>query len=118
MALALAWIGLNGAAVMMGERLGKPLPVCLFKWLTRLPCPSCGFARGTLCLLRGRVLQAWLFNPLLFTILASVSTGLGVRLLSGRAWRVRLTRTQRAAAWAAVATMFLANWAYVILCVG
>ncbi len=36
---------------------------CIFKSLTGLPCPTCGYSRAVGCLLRGEFLQSFLHNP-------------------------------------------------------
>lgn len=38
--------------------------VCLFKWLTHIPCPSCGSTRSILYLYEGRFNEALMTNPL------------------------------------------------------
>lgn len=46
--------------------------VCIFKRITHIPCPSCGSTRSVLSLMKGNLLDAWLWNPfgiLLMTIL-------------------------------------------------
>lgn len=55
----------------------QPLPgasqnytLCLFHQLTGLPCPACGTGRGMVCILHGEFLQAWMFNPFSFIVLA------------------------------------------------
>jgi len=46
--------------------------VCIFKYITHVPCPSCGSTRSVLSLMNGNLLDALLWNPfgiLLMTIL-------------------------------------------------
>ena len=38
--------------------------VCLFKYFTKLPCPSCGSTRSMVALLNGHIAEALLINPL------------------------------------------------------
>lgn len=42
--------------------------VCLFKYATGLPCPSCGSTRSVLALMTGNAHEALLLNPLGFII--------------------------------------------------
>ncbi|MHC4666369.1 MAG: DUF2752 domain-containing protein, partial [Planctomycetota bacterium] len=65
-----AWLSLGCTAVWLSSHLEQPLSLCLFKRVTGVPCPTCGFTRGALCVLRGQVGQAWLYNPLLYSIIA------------------------------------------------
>ena len=95
-----------------------PGPVCQFKALTHVPCPTCGSARGALCVLYGRPWAAWTYNPMVFTCLVAFVVAVGLRVCLARAVRVQLTRAERWIAWSAAAALFAANWTYVILCVG
>jgi len=44
--------------------------VCLFKYLTNIPCPSCGSSRSVMAILNGDIHEAVWLNPLGFLILA------------------------------------------------
>lgn len=48
-------------------------PFCLFKKLTGLPCPGCGFTRAMECLMQGDWYRSWQMNPLLLLLLLYVS---------------------------------------------
>jgi hypothetical protein len=37
--------------------------VCVFRYLTHIPCPSCGSSRSVLALFNGDFLQAFQWNP-------------------------------------------------------
>ena len=69
-------------------------------------------------MLGGRLAQAWLYNPLLFTVLALFCVAVAVRIIWGRRLCISLTSTERKAAWVVAGTLFIANWAYVIFYVG
>lgn len=47
---------------------------CIFKWITGLPCPSCGATRSLMALVQGRFEVAFFLNPLgyFYLILALV----------------------------------------------
>ncbi len=117
-ALPALWLALGGIILLLAPRTGLTLPPCLFKRLTGWPCPSCGFTRGTLAFLHGHLVQAWLYNPLLFSFLGTASAIVFIRALTGKSPRVLLTRAERAAAWATMSILFAANWLYVIWYVG
>lgn len=55
---------------------GVFLPVCLFKHLTALPCPSCGLTRAMIQIAQGDVVEAMRYNllsvPLFITTLLFV----------------------------------------------
>lgn len=116
--LAALWLALGGAAILLGGYLDRPVGLCLFKRLTGIPCPTCGFTRGALNLLQGQLVQAWLCNPLLYSVLGIFFAVTIVRVLFGRAVRIHLSRAERAIAWIVAIVLFFANWAYIIFCVG
>jgi hypothetical protein len=58
--------------------------------------------------------QGWLYNPLLFSVLALFIAVTGIRILFARGLRIRLTGRERAITWLLAGILFAANWAYVI----
>lgn len=44
--------------------------LCPFKWITKLPCPSCGSTRSVECILNGHYVDAFYTNPLGYLDLA------------------------------------------------
>jgi len=116
--VVLGWLALGGAAVWLSSYHDRVVCLCLIKRFTGLPCPTCGFTRGVLSLLSGRPGQVWLYNPLLFSVLALFIAVTGIRILFARGLRIRLTRTEGAVAWLIAAVLLAANWAYVIFYVG
>jgi len=108
------WLTLGAAAIWLGHHLGQIPRLCLFKNVTGFDCPTCGFTRGTLSLLHGHFVQAWLFNPLLFSILAIFFSSALVRVFFARSLRITLTDRERTTAWILGVMIFLVNWAYVI----
>ena len=118
-ALLVALWAMLGSAAAYGHHLTHvKAPMCLFKRLTHLACPTCGFTRGVMCLLAGRVTLAWTFNPMLFSALSVLLAVLLLRVGFGRAVTIRATRRERCVAWLLAAVLFVANWVYVVLCVG
>ena len=116
--LVLVWLALGGAALWLSSHFDRVVSLCLLKRVTGLPCPTCGFTRGALCLLSGRLDLVWLHNPLLFSVLALFVAATGIRIFFARALTIRLTRTERAIAWLLAAVLFAANWVYVIFYIG
>ena len=113
-----AWLSLGAAAVRLSAAAGRHVELCLFKRLTGIPCPGCGFTRGVLALVAGRPWETWLFNPLLFTLLGFWAAAVVLRVCLARAVRVELPRGQRRIAWAGLFLLLAANWAYLIVRVG
>jgi len=116
--LVALWFALGAANVFLGAVVGRPVMLCLFKRVTGCPCPTCGFTRGLLAFLHGHPLQGWLYNPLLFSFLAALVAVISIRVLSGRNLRLHLTRPEQTATWVILSIMLVANWLYVIRCVG
>ncbi|UCG58196.1 MAG: DUF2752 domain-containing protein [Phycisphaerales bacterium] len=116
--LVLVWFALGGVTICLSAHLGREVHLCLFKYFTGYPCPTCGFTRGLLAGARGQFIQAWLYNPLLFSLLGLYSGAMVVRILFRRGVRIRLTPAERATTWCGAAVLFAANWVYVILYVG
>lgn len=112
------WLALGGSALHLSSRLEQPLQLCLFKRVAGVPCPTCGFTRGALCMLHGQPVSAWLCNPLLFSALVLFFAACVSRLIFARSVKITLTRTERHAGWVLIIALLLCNWAYVIFCVG
>jgi hypothetical protein len=92
---------------------------CPFRFLTGLPCPTCGATRAFVAMGALRLREAFALNPLaaafwVFTVLyvlyAFATLALGLR-------RVRITNVgkwERRIAVAAVCLLLTLNWAYMI----
>jgi len=116
--IVLVWSTLGSALVWLSAYFHRPVQLCLVKRLTGVACPTCGFTRGALSLLGGHIVQAWLYNPLLYSVLALFSAAIVVRIIWGRRVSISLTGTERKAAWIVAGALFFANWAYIIFYVG
>ncbi|MCD4700203.1 MAG: DUF2752 domain-containing protein, partial [Phycisphaerae bacterium] len=69
-AVVATWLVLGGVVTYVSGCMGLKVVLCFFKRLTGIPCPTCGFSRGLLCILRGDIAGALWHNPLVFSILA------------------------------------------------
>ena len=93
------------------------VPVCPFRAITGLPCPTCGTTHAALALLNGRLDDAFAANPLAALAgIGFVAGGLLASMWATFNWPVPdvptpLPRWARAAI---VATL-LAGWAYLIV---
>lgn len=112
------WAATGWSAVLLAEHLDRPVELCLFKHITGVPCPTCGFTRGCVQMMHGGIIRGWLYNPLLFIALGVFMFAVGARVLFGRTICVQLSARSRMIAWILIATVFAANWVYVILYVG
>jgi hypothetical protein len=116
--IVLVWSAFGLALVWLGAHFHRPVQLCLFKRLTGFACPTCGFTRGAISLLHGHISQAWLYNPLLYSVLGLFFAATVVRIISARSLRINLTGIERSSAWILAGALFFANWAYVIFFVG
>ena len=114
--LVAIWVALGSAVVCLSTQLHKPVQLCLFRALTGLPCLTCGTTRSVMSLLQGRFVQAWLYNPMMFSGMVMFFVATLARIVLGRSVRVHLNEPQRTLVWIAAAILLLSNWAYVILC--
>ena len=116
--IVLVWSAFGLVLVGLSAYFHRPIQLCLIKRLTGVACPTCGFTRGALSLLGGQVAQAWLYNPLLFSVLSLFSAAIAVRIIWGRSLRINLTGIERSTACILAGALFFANWAYIIFFVG
>jgi hypothetical protein len=62
------WLTVGGASLcLLAIALATPgiqLPLCVFKILTGIPCPTCGLTRAVIALSRGDLGRALSMNPL------------------------------------------------------
>lgn len=117
-----AWIGgalVAGAALAaLWLRLGLPIPSCLFREWTGIPCPSCGSTRMVEALLSGDVSGALACNPLVFAGLAA----LGVWAVASTArvlfrlpvWRITFEPRERLRLRILAIAALVASWSYLI----
>lgn len=117
--LAIAVSGLALLALTSTHVLEIQMPLCPFKTLTGLPCPTCGVTRAVMAMTRLDFAAALAFNPLaaaaaLFGALYLLYAGvvLAARL---RRFRPRLTPRDLNVARVAVLTVLAANWLYLVL---
>jgi len=116
--VVLVWSAFGLALVWLSAHFHRPVQLCLIKRFTGVACPTCGFTRGALSLLHGQVAQAWLYNPLLYSVLALFSAAIAVQIIWARRLRISLTSTERPIVWIVASTLFFTNWIYVIFYVG
>jgi hypothetical protein len=116
--IVLVWSVFGLSLVWLSAHFERPIELCLVKHLTGISCPTCGFTRGAISLMYGHPVQAWLYNPLLYSVLTLFFAATAVRIISARSLRINLTGIERSAAWILAGVLFFINWAYVIFYVG
>ena len=45
------------------------MPICLFRYVTGLPCPGCGLTRSFSCILHGDFVRAYDYHPFGYVLL-------------------------------------------------
>jgi len=117
-AVVAVWLGLAGVATWLSARSHAEPPLCPLRWATGLPCPFCGTGRAGVCLLEGRPLDAWRFNPLACTCALAAVVLLFARVVFRRGLRIERTPREGRILWLAALALLLLNWFYVIAYVG
>lgn len=112
------WLTLVGVATLINFKLSNYIDLCLFKRFTGYPCPTCGTTRGIISLLHGKFIEAWEYNPLVFSIGIIVIIDLLFKFIFARTIKISFKKRGRKIAWLVAIVLFLANWAYVILYIG
>ena len=113
--ILVVWLTLVGVAALINFRISNYIDLCMFKRFTGYPCPTCGTTRGIISLLHCKFIEAWHYNPLVFSIGIIVVIHLIIKLFFARKIKISLTKKERKFAWLLAIVIFLANWAYVIL---
>jgi hypothetical protein len=104
---------------------GRLLPVlsfapdCVFKWLTGIPCPTCGSTRSVVHLAHGEIMTALAKNPLttlcLITAIAYFFASLVIVTFDLPRVSFILADKDRNIMRAVVVTIFITQWAYLII---
>ena len=113
-AIVVVWLGL----VWVTHRWAPDTTLCHFKRVAGVACPTCGLTRGVTTMLDGDVAGGLRYNPFVLGVGLVFLAVMAVRLLLARTPRLELSVTEKRIAWGALAALFFANWAYVIVCVG
>jgi hypothetical protein len=108
------WGGLVATAAYLSRVCNIQTPLCPFKRLTHLPCPTCGGTRGVLAILSGDPIQGFLYNPLLFAVLAALAANLLLRLIFAGSFRLQTSSRERKALLLIFLVLIGLNWAYLI----
>ncbi len=96
------------------------IPTCRFHEITGLPCPTCGATRAAQLLSSGKIIEAWLMQPLLTTVafLAIIYSIYSFVVVLGKLPRIRLvniTTQNRNLILLTIAIIILINWIYLAL---
>lgn len=120
------WPSLAGVAVLLSGAYAHfalkwdwPLPQCLLRKFTGIPCPSCGCTRSLAAWTQFDLEQAFRFNPLFFVVCLIAIAWIALtsfERLAGRPWLpdIRL-RLQRWPLWRVGLVLVVLNWLYLCL---
>jgi hypothetical protein len=119
--LGLIFAGIGAAAGVIVRLLGPPerlpIPLCVFKLLTDIPCPTCGGTRALYCLARFDLAGAVAMNPLATAFAFCIGMWAVADLLllaRGRSLRLALAPWLLPAARVVAVVLAAANWVYLI----
>ena len=116
------WLTVGGASLcLLGLALATPgirLPLCVFKIVTGIPCPTCGLTRAVMALSRGDLDRALFMNPLA-TVAGVAALAYLAYAAAVIAFRLPRLRPQVSPVDARIlrvtaVTVFLANWIWLI----
>ena len=91
------------------------IPPCGFHVVTGHPCPTCGSTRTALALLRGRLGEAFLTNPLFTAVLVGLALWVAAGAMSlvfGRRLTLDFGGREAWFWWLLLLVAFLLNWWY------
>ena len=106
------------AGLLLWIRFGLPLPLCRFREMTGLACPTCGSTRMVRALLEGNLAAAAGWNPFMFVALACFAVwavaSASLRVLGHPGWRIELAKREWRALQIAFVVALVGSWIYLI----
>ncbi|RKU31776.1 hypothetical protein C6497_01080 [Candidatus Poribacteria bacterium] len=101
-----AWVGVIPEQVSL-------IP-CLFHTITNIPCPGCGMTRACLSITQGNFMQAYMFNPFAFLLIA---LALSVALFPNKSKYVWESLSNKARNWILILVLVacLSTWVFKLL---
>jgi hypothetical protein len=107
------------AAGLLWKWTELPLPACVWKGTSGLPCPTCGMSRGFDLLLAGNFAAAFMLNPLTLLLPAALAGLWVIFLLRVNGWlpaRLSAPRTRKISNALRLGFVFLlaAVWVYLL----
>jgi hypothetical protein len=111
---------LAGAVAQFWSWMNWPMPVCVFKQLSGLPCAFCGSTRSLMAWVTLDWRRAFLLNPLLFALAMAMLAGtfwMGVDWVRGRKPSRLVSRilNRPGFPWGWFWTLLLLNWLYLLI---
>ena len=104
------------AWLIVGQNVsGRAPSLCAFRYLTGLPCPTCGTTRMGLAVLHGKPWEAFAHNPLMFTGGALLAATLSLRLIFRRRIVWVATPGDRRMLTGVLIVAVAMNWLYLLI---
>ena len=105
--------------LLLWVRLRLPLPLCRFREMTGVACPTCGSTRMARALLEADLVAAAGWNPFMFFALACVAVwaiaSISLRVLGHPGWRIELAKREWRALQITLVVALVGSWIYLIL---
>ena len=95
-----------------GKGAAGGVSLCNFKNLTGHPCAVCGSTRAVMAALRGDIVEALRWNPLMIVALTVIGVVLLARVLFRKRVRVRLSKAGQWVCWTLAVVVVVLNWVY------
>ena len=117
------WVSGGFVGMVMGlhwaTRWQVPMPQCLLRKFTGIPCPTCGCTRSLLAWSDLDLGAAFRFNPLFFVFCLGLLAWFGlwcIERLTGRLWLARWGAVvNRGPVWKVFIALAVVNWLYLWL---
>ncbi len=106
-------LAILAAFILLAHALG--IVLCPLKRFTGVPCPTCGSTRALVCVLHGDFAHAFVFQPLVMTLVLAAGPVVLAAMLSPRAKRLFQAMLHHPLTWILAGLSIAANWVYVIL---
>jgi hypothetical protein len=105
------WLTLVGLTLLLARLRGVTVELCPFRYVSGIPCPTCGSGRASLHLLYGELVSAFLSNPLFVAALG----GLFLQFVLQLAFKYRLALTLgRRWGWLLFIGLLGGNWLFLL----
>lgn len=108
------WAGVVYAVHTFSTVTGQNMLLCVLRRTTGIPCPTCGSTRAVFDIASGQLLEGFLHNPLVVTLLLVAVGIVLMRFMLGKRVSVTLNCRERKLAWATLLSLIGLNWWYVI----
>jgi len=113
--LGMLWLLLILISYLVRNVNSSLVSLCWFRNIFNIKCPTCGSTRIVVNLMRMRILQAFLINPLVFAFSLVIIFYLALRTFIGKDVDFIMSKRERTFTLVFFILIFFLNWLYVIM---